>query len=207
MGQKITYIVPFKYPANLPIDVDYRVMSTFLDFYVVLMKFVNFKLFSTLNIAYPPVENDATTYQGYEYKQVENDKEDERYKIDEEFKNKDLDASNLLFSGLKFYLSTEVPRYSLEYVILSFGGEVFFEDNETVTHVITDRDNISRKKTKEYVQPQWVYDSINFEKLLNIKEYEVGKVLLMLFRHYHLIFLLLWMRLILTDIFLIEKRN
>lgn len=48
LGQKITYIVPFKYPANLPIDVDYRVMVTFLDFYLVLLKFVNFKLYSTL---------------------------------------------------------------------------------------------------------------------------------------------------------------
>ena len=65
LGQKITYIVPFKYPANLPIDVDYRVMVTFLDFYTVLLKFVNFKLYSSLNLAYPPTQNDSTTYQGY----------------------------------------------------------------------------------------------------------------------------------------------
>lgn len=30
MGQKITYIVPYKYPPKMPIDVDYRVMTTFL---------------------------------------------------------------------------------------------------------------------------------------------------------------------------------
>ena len=65
MGQKITYIMPFKYPANLPIDVDYRVMVTFLDFYLVLLKFVNFKLYSTLGLEYPPIEEDGTTYQGY----------------------------------------------------------------------------------------------------------------------------------------------
>lgn len=67
MGQKITYIVPFKYPANLPMDVDYRVMSTFLDFYIVLLKFVNFKLYSSAGFNYPPIEQDATTYQGYEF--------------------------------------------------------------------------------------------------------------------------------------------
>lgn len=50
MGQKITYIVPFKYPAELPFDVDYRVMVTFLDFYLVLLKFVNFKLYSSLGL-------------------------------------------------------------------------------------------------------------------------------------------------------------
>ncbi len=67
MGQKITYIVPFKYPANLPMDVDYRVMSTFLDFYIVLLKFVNFKLYSSAGFNYPPIEQDSTTYQGYEF--------------------------------------------------------------------------------------------------------------------------------------------
>ncbi len=50
MGQKITYIVPFKYPTDLPIDVDYRVMVTFLDFYLVMLKFVNFKLYSMLGL-------------------------------------------------------------------------------------------------------------------------------------------------------------
>ncbi len=83
MGQVITYIVPFKYPASLPIDVDYRVMSTFLDIYVVLLKFVNFKLFTSLNYQYPPEEIQNNSYQGYEFKKVEAGQEDERYKIDE----------------------------------------------------------------------------------------------------------------------------
>ena len=115
LGQKITYIVPFKYPANLPIEVDYRVMTTFLDFYLVLLKFVNFKLYSSLNIQYPPVEQDSTTYQGYEFNAVEQGQqlEDERHQIDQEFKEKEQGVVPLLFSGLKFYLSTEVPRYSL----------------------------------------------------------------------------------------------
>ena len=57
----------------------------------------------------------------------EDDKnESERYKIDEEFMQKDENESGkkLLFKGLRFYLSTEVPRYSLEFVILAMGGEV-----------------------------------------------------------------------------------
>jgi pescadillo protein len=84
MGQKITYIVPFKYPANLPIDVDYRVMSTFLDFYIVLLKFVNYKLYTEAKLEYPPIEQDPTTYQGYEFKNLSTDEnDDDRYKIDE----------------------------------------------------------------------------------------------------------------------------
>lgn len=40
---------------------------------------------------------------------------DDKYKIDEEFKNVEQEVLNqqLLFSGLHFYLSTEVPRESL----------------------------------------------------------------------------------------------
>ena len=65
----------------------------------------------------------------------------------------------------------------MEYVILAFGGQVSLTENDsTVTHVITDRDNVKKEKTKEYVQPQWVYDSVNFDKLLNVKEYDVGRV-------------------------------
>ena len=39
----------------LPTDVDYRVMLTFLEFYQTLLQFVNFKLYNTLGVRYPPV--------------------------------------------------------------------------------------------------------------------------------------------------------
>ena len=55
MNQKVNYMIPFKYPTNLPLDVDYRVMSTFLDFYIVLIKFVNYKLYQSIGLKYPPV--------------------------------------------------------------------------------------------------------------------------------------------------------
>ena len=70
MNQKVTYLIPYRYPANLPIDVDYRVMTTFLDFYLVLLKFVNFKLYSSIGLKYPPIENDSSTYQGYQFEKI-----------------------------------------------------------------------------------------------------------------------------------------
>ena len=39
----------------LPTDVDYRVMLTFLEFHEALLGFVNFKLFHTLGLHYPPL--------------------------------------------------------------------------------------------------------------------------------------------------------
>lgn len=38
----------------MPSDVDFRVMLTFVEFYASLMGFVNFKLFTSLNLKYPP---------------------------------------------------------------------------------------------------------------------------------------------------------
>lgn len=39
----------------LPTDVDYRVMLTFLEFYHTLLQFVNYKLYHSLGVQYPPV--------------------------------------------------------------------------------------------------------------------------------------------------------
>ena len=54
MGQPITRISPYQFNQRLPFDVDYKVMSTFLEFYRALLKFVNFKLFTDLGQKYPP---------------------------------------------------------------------------------------------------------------------------------------------------------
>eukprot|EP00873_Tetraselmis_striata_P029460 jgi/Tetstr1/449724/TSEL_036791.t1 len=54
MGQSITWMTPHQVSQVLPIDVDYRVMLTFLDFYLVLLRFVNFKLYHSLGLKYPP---------------------------------------------------------------------------------------------------------------------------------------------------------
>jgi pescadillo protein len=53
-GQAITWLAPHQFKQNLPEDVDYRVMLTFLQFYECLVKFVNFKLFFDEGLHYPP---------------------------------------------------------------------------------------------------------------------------------------------------------
>lgn len=60
-------IAPYKYPPNLPIDVDYKVMCTFLDFYITLLKFVNFKLYNTIGCVYPPETADESQQQNSHY--------------------------------------------------------------------------------------------------------------------------------------------
>lgn len=53
-GQAITWMVPHRFLQQLPNDVDYRVMFTFLEFYETVLKFVHFKLYHDLGLYYPP---------------------------------------------------------------------------------------------------------------------------------------------------------
>ncbi|CUM68192.1 uncharacterized protein PRCAT00005911001 [Priceomyces carsonii] len=53
-GQEVRWLVPFKFPVNIPSDVDFRIMLTFLEFYSTLLHFVLFKLYNDANLIYPP---------------------------------------------------------------------------------------------------------------------------------------------------------
>uniref|UniRef100_A0A1B6L8V9 Pescadillo homolog n=1 Tax=Graphocephala atropunctata TaxID=36148 RepID=A0A1B6L8V9_9HEMI len=55
-GQTITWIMPhhFSFQPQSRGEVDFRIMSTFTQFYTVLLGFVNFRLYHCLNLYYPP---------------------------------------------------------------------------------------------------------------------------------------------------------
>lgn len=110
---------------------------------------------------------------------------DKAHKKYEEIKN-----LRKLFEGLRVFLNREVPRESLVFVLRSCGAEVswdktvfpcgalFPEDDETITHQIVDRPQIEKQYiSRYYVQPQWVYDSLNARKLLPVEKYFVGVIL------------------------------
>ncbi|XP_060739547.1 pescadillo [Tachysurus vachellii] len=54
LGQTITWLAPYQFSHDHPTDVDYRVMATFTEFYTTLLGFINFRLYQTLNLVYPP---------------------------------------------------------------------------------------------------------------------------------------------------------
>lgn len=94
-----------------------------------------------------------------------------------------------LFKGLKFFINREVPREPLVFIIRCFGGKVswdknvfvgatFDEDDETITHQIVDRPSIDKKYiSRDYVQPQWIFDSVNRRQLLLTNKYFIGVTL------------------------------
>ncbi|KAJ9104903.1 mRNA-binding ribosome synthesis protein nop7 [Naganishia cerealis] len=54
MGQEVRWLVPYRFPTNIPSDVDFRIMMTFLEFYSTLLHFVLYKLYNNANLIYPP---------------------------------------------------------------------------------------------------------------------------------------------------------
>ncbi|KAG5419231.1 NOP7 [Candida metapsilosis] len=53
-GQEIRWLIPYKFPTNIPTDVDFRIMLTFLEFYSTLLNFVMYKLYNESGLIYPP---------------------------------------------------------------------------------------------------------------------------------------------------------
>eukprot|EP01132_Coremiostelium_polycephalum_P002010 gene2010-2473_t len=258
MGETITWIAPLTYIQKKETEVDYGVMISFLEFYETLLKFVNYRLYTSLGMAYPPKIDAKKLKKGQfftsimmnqqQQKQIQNQKSNttttttttttatdnknqikkieaaiskissKEVEVDEdrmatsetadqlEFnsegvskdfeglikkdgENGDADLPKIidhanLFKGLKFFLSREVPRNTMEFVIVAFGGKVSYEGggypekDGKITHQIVDRTALPEKiyHTREYVQPQWVLDSINSKILLPISEYAPGVV-------------------------------
>ncbi|XP_056603188.1 pescadillo [Triplophysa dalaica] len=226
LGQTITWIVPYQFAHNHPTDVDYRVMATFTELYTTLFGFVNFRLYQTLNLVYPPKldgpgeaslrsgcdEDYALDSESYSEKlsalsaslaRMVPVMEEEETQLDHfpaegedlekmearEKEELERDAQKKLFEGLKFFLNREVPRESLAFLIRCLGGQVSWDKSlcigstydvtdETITHHIVDRPNIDKQYiNRYYIQPQWVYDSLNAKMLLPVEDYFLGVTL------------------------------
>lgn len=50
MGQSVTWLVPHQVSQLIPEDVDWTVLTTFLEFYETMLLFVNFKLYHSLSV-------------------------------------------------------------------------------------------------------------------------------------------------------------
>ena len=53
-GQDILWLVPYKFVQRVTGDVDFRIMGTFVEFYTTLLGFVNFRLYTSVGLVYPP---------------------------------------------------------------------------------------------------------------------------------------------------------
>lgn len=53
-GQDIMWLVPYRFVQKVTGDIDYRIMGTFVEFYCTLLGFVNYRLYTTIGLVYPP---------------------------------------------------------------------------------------------------------------------------------------------------------
>lgn len=53
-GQDILWLVPYKFVQRVTGDVDFRIMGTFVEFYTTLLGFINFRLYTSIGLVYPP---------------------------------------------------------------------------------------------------------------------------------------------------------
>jgi len=154
MGQTVTWIVPHDRGHAPAFDVDFAVMATFLEFYVSMLGFVNYKLFQSLGLHYPPqlsptvsqensFDKDEMPEKIYSLNQPLLRSEDsakiDRAQIDEfestddakfeaaKRQQKKIDELKKLFEGCRIFLGRECPRESLAFVIRSCGGEVSWD--------------------------------------------------------------------------------
>lgn len=100
--------------------------------------------------------------------------------------NKELERFKKLFEGLVFFINRECMISSLQFVIMCFGGVVGWDspqspikqDSPSITHHIIDRPNFSPDarfaKSREHIQPQWIFDSVNARVRLPVQLYAIG---------------------------------
>ncbi|NXD03361.1 PESC protein, partial [Certhia familiaris] len=100
-----------------------------------------------------------------------------------------LEKHKKLFEGLRFFLNREVPREPLAFVIRCFGGQVSWDKSlcigatydatdPSITHHIIDRPHLDKQVVgRYYLQPQWVFDSVNTKLCLPVADYFPGVLL------------------------------
>ena len=92
-----------------------------------------------------------------------------------------------LFQNLCFFVNRETPLEWLQLCVISFGGNIGWDgpdspyqfDDARITHQVVDRptQGTHGSNQREYIQPQWVFDSINAMVCLPIHKYRPGAVL------------------------------
>lgn len=65
-GQDILWLVPYQFVQRVAGDIDFRIMGTFVEFYTTLLGFVNFRLYTSVGLIYPPKFSVASDERGAE---------------------------------------------------------------------------------------------------------------------------------------------
>jgi len=141
-------------------DVDFSVMSTFVEFYTTMLGFVNYRLFQTAGLHYPPklIVHELASVWDNEDEIVErvyslaqplqktSELDADSAMEPDIFPTEGVDSEQLrlewesmrrlktLFQSCRFFLNREVPRESLTFIIRCCGGHVSWSDTPGATY-------------------------------------------------------------------------
>jgi len=223
-GQTVTWLAPHQFAQELPGEVDFRVMLTFLEFYRAVLKFINFKLYADLGMSYPPKRDEKKEGQAAEVAALESEMREAglaREAQEQKEKQEDADVSKTMaddfgadtteavelrkraaeqtrmkttFRGMKAFINREVPLRPVYFVLLCGGvdecgwergervkgtasGSAFPARGKQITHQIVDKpqEHLEMREGREFVQPQWVFDSFNTGCQLPVALYAPGR--------------------------------
>ncbi|KAL0228677.1 hypothetical protein GEMRC1_013297 [Eukaryota sp. GEM-RC1] len=158
-GSQVLWLVPYPFPQQMPRDIDYKVMDTFVQFYEVLLTFVLYKLNHDSKIV--------------EENEDEGDQNEFNLHKEEGFT---LNEQTVL-------LGREVPRGIFSFLVKALGGVVAWDDvdspikndDQSISIEICDRPKpLTQFAGREYVQPQWLVDCLNFSHGLDMSKYRPG---------------------------------
>uniref|UniRef100_A0A7E4W8S1 Pescadillo homolog n=1 Tax=Panagrellus redivivus TaxID=6233 RepID=A0A7E4W8S1_PANRE len=195
MGETVTWIVGHQRSVGKLQDVDLSTMANFVDFYTTLLSFVNFRLYKSIGLIYPPQlvrgkgkttdeDEDAVYSLAHELVTSSDVQSNDVFsEIDGDEKLQESLKIRSLFKGLKFFLNREVPTENLALIIRNCGGIVSWEhcpnakydiNYEGITHHVIDRPINEFSLNRSYIQPQWVVDSLNKRQLQPVNLYAPG---------------------------------
>ncbi|KAK0416073.1 hypothetical protein QR680_012283 [Steinernema hermaphroditum] len=150
MGEKITWLVGHERAIGRLGGIDLSVMANFAEFYITMLRFVNFRLYKQLGLYYPPqIQTGVEESKDEEGETVQDQvfslarplartpDSEEKPTIDTftDGESEDLMAEKLraaealrtLFSKCRFFINRECPKEALAFVIRSCGGTVSWE--------------------------------------------------------------------------------
>ena len=100
-GQDILWLVPYKFVQQAGPDVDFRIMATFVEFYATLLSFVNYRLYSSIGLVYPP---------RFDLKSLEQGAELGAFQLEGEQLEAQAEAASLMDTGANEKAQAEADR-------------------------------------------------------------------------------------------------
>ncbi|KHN72215.1 Pescadillo -like protein [Toxocara canis] len=154
MGERLTWIVAHERGVGHVSEVDFSVMATFVEFYVAMLGFVNYRLYQSIGLYYPPQIAFSTSNQKMS---TDGDDEEELEKVyslarplakrpdaeSEPFPDiniiegeqselakgiRDEARRKRLFVNCRFWINREAPKDMLAIIIRSCGGTVSWDN-------------------------------------------------------------------------------